>query len=41
MKPVEEFDGGARIGAARVRVADVGGEECKIASNNDPTSDLD
>ena len=27
MKPVEEFDRRARIGAARVRVANVGGEE--------------
>jgi hypothetical protein len=31
MNPVEEFDGGARIGAARVRVADVGGEEFEEA----------
>ena len=31
LKPVEEFHGRARIGAARVRVADVGGEEFKEA----------
>ena len=30
-KPVEEFHGRARIGAARVRVANVGGEEFKKA----------
>ena len=30
-KPVEKFGGGARIGAARVRIADVGGEEFKEA----------
>ena len=30
-KPVEEFGGGARIGAARVRIADIGGEEFKEA----------
>ena len=30
-KPIEEFDGGARIGAARVRIADIGGEEFKEA----------
>ena len=30
-EPVEEFDGGARIGAARVRIADLGGEEFKKA----------
>ncbi len=30
-KPVEEFNGGARIGAARVRIADIGGEEFKEA----------
>ena len=31
LQPVEEFDGGARIGAARVRIADIGGEEFKEA----------
>ena len=31
LHPIEEFDGGARIGAARVRVADIGGEEFKEA----------
>src|ERR1019366_10104271 len=31
MKPVEEFDGRARIGAAGVRIANVGGEEFKEA----------
>ena len=31
LKPVEKFDGGARIGAARVRIADIGGEEFKKA----------
>jgi len=30
-KPVEELDGGARIGAAGVRIADIGGEEFKEA----------
>ena len=30
-KPVEEFHGRARIGAARVRIADIGGEEFKEA----------
>ena len=30
-KPVEEFGGGARIGAACVRIADIGGEEFKEA----------
>ena len=28
---IEEFDGGARIGAARLRIANVGGEEFKEA----------
>ena len=31
LQPIEEFDGGARIGAARVRIADIGGEEFKEA----------
>ena len=31
LQPIEEFDGGARIGAARVRIANVGGEEFKEA----------
>jgi hypothetical protein len=31
LEPIEEFDGGARIGAARVRIADIGGEEFKEA----------
>ena len=31
LKPVEEFDGSARIGAARVRVPDLRGEEFKEA----------
>jgi hypothetical protein len=31
LKPVEEFDGRARIGAARMRIANVGGEEFKEA----------
>ena len=30
-KPIEELDGGARIGSARVRIADIGGEEFKEA----------
>ena len=30
-KPVEELDSRARIGAARVRIADIGGEEFKKA----------
>ena len=30
-KPVEEFDGRARIGASRVRIPDLGGEEFKEA----------
>src|ERR1019366_8091179 len=30
-EPVEKFHGGARIGAARVRIADIGGEEFKEA----------
>jgi len=32
LQPIEEFHGGARIGAARVRIADIGGEEFKEAS---------
>ena len=31
LQPIEEFDGGARIGAAGVRIADIGGEEFKEA----------
>ena len=31
LQPIEEFHGGARIGAARVRIADIGGEEFKEA----------
>ena len=30
-QPVEEFDGGTRIGAARVRIPDLRGEEFKEA----------
>ena len=29
LQPIEEFHGRARIGAARVRIADIGGEEFK------------
>ena len=29
LQPIEEFDGGARIGAARVRIADIGDEDSK------------
>ena len=41
LQPIEKLDGSARIGAARVRVADVGGEEFKEAIGGALAGDRD